>query len=281
MNIDFASVLAALAAVTGIVWGLDILFLKPKRKARANAMLAAAGADEQARVQAHQNAEATLRESVVVEYARSFFPVIFAVLILRSFLVEPFRIPSNSMMPTLLTGDFILVNKFTYGIRLPVINSKIIDISLPKRGDVFVFRFPKEPSIDYIKRVVGLPGDHIVYKNKVLYINEARADQVALGLYTGVGSGIVMSGSAQLVEQLDDVKHDVLIDPRKNYGDFDVRVPPGSYFAMGDNRDNSNDSRFWGMVPEEHLVGKAFMIWMNFDSADSRVDWSRIGLRIK
>ena len=281
MNIDFASVLAALAAVTGIVWGLDILFLKPKRKARANAMLAAAGADEQARVQAHQNAEATLRESVVVEYARSFFPVIFAVLILRSFLVEPFRIPSNSMMPTLLTGDFILVNKFTYGIRLPVINSKIIDISLPKRGDVFVFRFPKEPSIDYIKRVVGLPGDHIVYKNKVLYINEARADQVALGLYTGVGSGIVMSGSAQLVEQLDDVKHDVLIDPRKNYGDFDVRVPPGSYFAMGDNRDNSNDSRFWGMVPEENLVGKAFMIWMNFDSADSRVDWSRIGQGIK
>ena len=281
MNIDFASVLAALAAVTGIVWGLDILFLKPRRKARANALLAAAGADEQARAQAHQNAEVMLRESVVVEYARSFFPVIFAVLILRSFLVEPFRIPSNSMMPTLLTGDFILVNKFTYGIRLPVINAKIIDISLPKRGDVFVFRFPKEPSVDYIKRVIGLPGDRIVYKNKVLYINETRVDQVALGLYTGVGSGIVMSGSAQLVEQLDDVKHDVLIDPRKNFGDFDVLVPPGSYFAMGDNRDNSNDSRFWGMVPEANLVGRAFMIWMNFDSADSRVDWSRIGLRIK
>lgn len=257
MNIDFASVLAALAALTGIVWLIDILWLKPKRKARGDA-----------------------GEPWPVEYARSFFPVIFAVLLLRSFLVEPFRIPSNSMMPTLLTGDFILVNKFTYGIRLPVINVKIFEIGAPKRGDVFVFRFPKEPSIDYIKRVIGIPGDHIVYKNKVLYINETRVDQTALGLYTGVGSGIVMSGAAQLVEKLDDVKHDILVDPRKNYGDFDVRVPPGSYFAMGDNRDNSNDSRFWGMVPEANLVGKAFMIWMNFDSADSRVDWSRIGSRI-
>ena len=281
MNIDFAAVLAALAALTGVVWGLDILLLKPKRKAQADAVLAAAGTDEAARAQAQVNAEVMLRESHVVEYARSFFPVIFAVLVLRSFLVEPFRIPSNSMMPTLLTGDFILVNKFAYGIRLPVLNAKVIGIGEPKRGDVFVFRFPKDPSIDYIKRVIGLPGDHIVYRNKELYINETRMNQVALGLYTGVGSGIVMSGAAQLVEQLDDVKHDILIDPRKNYGDFDVRVPPGSYFAMGDNRDNSNDSRFWGTVPEANLVGKAFMIWMNFDSADSRVAWSRIGTSIK
>ena len=281
MNIDFAAVLAALSAVTGVVWGLDILMLKPRRKARAEAVLAAAGSAEPARAQAQHEAEEIMRESHVVEYARSFFPVIFAVLLLRSFLVEPFRIPSNSMMPTLLTGDFILVNKFAYGIRVPVINAKIFDIGGPKRGDVFVFRFPKDPSIDYIKRVIGLPGDHVVYQNKVLYINETRMDQVALGLYTGVGSGIVMSGAAQLVEKLDDVKHDILIDPRKNYGDFDVRVPPGSYFAMGDNRDNSNDSRFWGTVPEANLVGKAFMIWMNFDSADSRIDWSRIGSRIK
>ena len=281
MNIDFAAVLAALAALTGLVWGFDILFLKSKRKAQADALLASAGNDGAARAQAQVNAEVILRESHVVEYARSFFPVIFAVLILRSFLVEPFRIPSNSMMPTLLTGDFILVNKFAYGIRLPVLNAKVIDIGEPKRGDVFVFRFPKDPSIDYIKRVIGLPGDHVVYRNKELYINETHMNQVALGLYTGVGSGIVMSGVAQLVEQLDDVKHDILIDPRKNYGDFDVRVPPGSYFAMGDNRDNSNDSRFWGTVPEANLVGKAFMIWMNFDSADSRVAWSRIGSSIK
>lgn len=281
MNIDFAAVLAALSALTGLVWGLDILMLKPRRKARAEAVLAAAGSGEPAHAQAQHEAEEIMRESHVVEYARSFFPVIFAVLLLRSFLVEPFRIPSNSMMPTLLTGDFILVNKFAYGIRVPVINAKIFDVGAPKRGDVFVFRFPKDPSIDYIKRVIGLPGDHVVYQNKVLYINETRMDQVALGLYTGVGSGIVMSGAAQLVEKLDDVKHDILIDPRKNYGDFDVRVPPGSYFAMGDNRDNSNDSRFWGTVPEANLVGKAFMIWMNFDSADSRIDWNRIGSRIK
>ena len=281
MNIDFAAVLAALSAVTGVVWGLDILFLKPKRQAQANAVLTAAGADEAARTQAHLHAEEILRESHVVEYARSFFPVIFAVLMLRSFLVEPFRIPSNSMMPTLLTGDFILVNKFTYGIRLPVINTKIFEIGTPKRGDVFVFRFPKDPSIDYIKRVIGLPGDHIVYQNKVLYINDTRMGQVSLGAYTGVGSGAGMSGAAQLIEQLDDVKHDILVDSHKNYGDFDVRVPQGSYFAMGDNRDNSNDSRFWGTVPDANLVGKAFMIWMNFDSADSRVAWSRIGSRIK
>jgi signal peptidase I len=185
------------------------------------------------------------------------------------------------MMPTLLTGDFILVNKFTYGIRLPVLNKKIIEVGAPQRGDVIVFRFPKDPSIDYIKRVIGVPGDHVVYRDKVLYINDRRADQVILGVYAGVGSGSVMTGATQLVEHLDDVKHDILTDSRKNFGDIDIIVPPGQYFAMGDNRDNSNDSRFWGTVPEQNLVGKAFMIWMNFDSANSGVDWSRIGSQIR
>jgi signal peptidase I len=281
MNIDFAAVLVALTALTGVIWGLDAVLWKAKRRASAEAILAGAGADESAREQARKQAEKIAREPHIVEYARSFFPVILIVLLLRSFLVEPFRIPSNSMMPTLLTGDFILVNKFAYGIRLPVIDKKIVAVGSPQRGDVIVFRFPKDPSIDYIKRVIGLPGDHVVYRDKVLYINGQRADQVLLGPYTGVGSGMVMTGATQLVEKLDDVKHDVLIDPRKNFGDIDLRVPDGHYFAMGDNRDNSNDSRFWGPVPEANLVGKAFMIWMNFDSANTGIDWSRIGSHIK
>lgn len=281
MNIDFAAVLASLTAITGVIWALDAVLWKPKRVARSAEVLAQTAADDSARVQLRQTADAALREPIIVEYARSFFPVILVVLMLRSFLVEPFRIPSNSMMPTLLTGDFILVNKFTYGIRLPVINKKIFEIGSPSRGDVVVFRFPRDPSIDYIKRLIGLPGDHVVYRDKALFINDKPVNQIALGIYNGVGSGMPMSGAAQLVEHLDDIKHDILIDVRKNYGDFDITVPPGNYFVMGDNRDNSNDSRFWGPVPEENLVGHAFMIWMNFDSAISGVDWSRIGMRIK
>ncbi len=281
MNLDFAAVLVSLTVLTGLIWAADVLLLKPRRKARAGQIAADAGTDEALREKTQAQVEAALRESHIVEYARSFFPVILIVLLLRSFLVEPFRIPSNSMMPTLLTGDFILVNKFTYGIRLPVLNKKVVELGEPKRGDVIVFRFPKNPSIDYIKRVIGLPGDHIVYRDKVLYINDQRADQVIVGAYAGVGSGSMMTGATQLVEHLDDVKHDILADPRKNFGDIDVVVPAGHYFAMGDNRDNSNDSRFWGPVPEGNLVGKAFMIWMNFDSANSGVDWSRIGSRIR
>lgn len=285
MNLDFAAILVALTALTGVIWALDTLLLKPRRKKAADEILAAAGADADARARAQVHADDKLREPHIVEYARSFFPVILVVLLLRSFLVEPFRIPSNSMMPTLLTGDFILVNKFTYGIRIPVINRKVIEMNAPKRGDVAVFRFPKEPSIDYIKRIVGLPGDRIQYRDKVLYVNGQRAEQMALGQYTGVGSGVMMTGTTQLVEQLDDVKHDILVDPRRDprqiVGDIDFVVPPSHYFAMGDNRDNSNDSRFWGPVPEANLVGKAFMIWMNFDTENSGVDWSRIGSKIR
>jgi signal peptidase I len=281
LNLDFAAVLVILTVLTGVLWAADAALLLPRRKKKAAQILAEAGADEAARAKAQARADEALREPHVIEYARSFFPVILIVLLLRSFLVEPFRIPSNSMMPTLLTGDFILVNKFTYGIRLPVLNKKIIEVGAPQRGDVIVFRFPKDPSIDYIKRVIGVPGDHVVYRDKVLYINDRRADQVILGVYAGVGSGSVMTGATQLVEHLDDVKHDILTDSRKNFGDIDIIVPPGQYFAMGDNRDNSNDSRFWGTVPEQNLVGKAFMIWMNFDSANSGVDWSRIGSQIR
>ena len=221
--------------------------------------------------------EATLKEPTLVEYAKSFFPVILAVLLLRSFLVEPFRIPSGSMMPTLLVGDFILVNKYAYGIRLPVVNKKIMEVGEPTRGDVVVFRFPKDPGIDYIKRVIGVPGDHVVYRDKTLYINQKKVPQLQEGSYIGTGSGLSMSGADLRSEELGDADHDILVVPRVRGISADVVVPEGHYFVMGDNRDNSNDSRYWGFVPDDNLVGKAFMIWMNWDSAAGGVGWDRIG----
>ncbi|WP_455216938.1 signal peptidase I [Kaarinaea lacus] len=221
--------------------------------------------------------EKILKEPVFVEYSRSLFPVILAVLVLRSFLVEPFRIPSGSMMPTLLAGDFILVNKFSYGIRLPVVDTKIIPIGEPERGDVLVFRYPKDPSTDYIKRVIGVPGDRIAYYNKQLFINGEPAVQTGLGRYEGVGTGVSMSGAQVRSEQLSGVTHNILIDEGKGTVEGEFSVPEGQYFVMGDNRDNSNDSRYWGFVPEENLVGKAFMIWMNWDSSAGGITWNRIG----
>ncbi len=226
---------------------------------------------------------------MLVDYARSFFPIFLFVLLLRSFLVEPFRIPSGSMMPTLLVGDFILVNKFSYGLRLPVLRTKFMDVGEPRRGDVVVFRYPRNPKVDYIKRLVGLPGDHIAYHDKVLYVNGKPMAQKPLGWYKAEGAGLRMQGAYELMEDLTGVKHHILVDPR--YPDFgpgcevladgEITVPEGHYFMMGDNRDNSNDSRCWGFVPEDNLVGKAFMIWLSLDWKRSNiVDWSRIGQRI-
>ena len=177
------------------------------------------------------------------------------VLVLRSFIVEPFRIPSNSMMPTLLTGDFILVNKFDYGIRLPVVDTKVVDIGLPERGDVVVFRFPEDPSTPFIKRVVGLPGDRIAYYDKVLYVNDEPMEQNPVGRYVGFGSGAVMSGASLRVERLAGVEHNILIRPRAHTVQGTAVVPEGHYFVLGDNRDNSRDSRYWGTVPENLLIG--------------------------
>jgi len=275
MNFDFPTLLVGATLVTGLVWLFDALFLAPARSRRAAALAARDGAmtDPEQVVRA-------LKEPAWVEYCKSFFPVILAVLLLRSFLVEPFRIPSGSMMPTLLVGDFILVNKFAYGLRLPVLNKKVIDIDEPARGDVVVFRYPKDPSVDYIKRVVGLPGDTVGYYNKVVYINGEPAGQVPAGIYIGTGSGVPMSGSSKRREQLGEVRHDILVVPRKPDMEGEFVVAEGEYFVMGDNRDNSNDSRFWGAVPEENLVGKAFRVWMNWDSANGGVDWDRIGMKI-
>ncbi|MGA7800261.1 MAG: signal peptidase I, partial [Gammaproteobacteria bacterium] len=224
--------------------------------------------------------QAALKEPVVVEYAKSFFPVILAVLLLRSFVIEPFRIPSQSMMPTLLVGDFILVNKFDYGLRLPVVDWKILPIGEPHRGDVAVFRYPRDPSVDYIKRIVGLPGDHIAYYNKTLYINGKEMKQANDGSYVGVGAGVSMSGADLRTETLGGVKHDILTLSNVTGLSGDYVVPKGRYFVMGDNRDNSNDSRYWGTVPERNLVGKAFLIWMNWDPSNGGIGWSRIGTTI-
>jgi signal peptidase I len=218
------------------------------------------------------------RLPVVIEYARSFFPIFLVVLLLRAFLVEPFRIPSGSMMPTLLVGDFILVNKFAYGIRLPVTKTKVIEIGEPERGDIVVFRWPVNERLDYIKRVVGLPGDRVSYRDKTLYINGEAAPIEILGPYQPEGSGMRALGSIEGREDLGDTVHPVLINPMAPdfnpscgfLGYREVEVPPDHFLMVGDNRDDSNDGRCWGFVPEANLVGKAFFIWLSWD-------WQRSG----
>jgi signal peptidase I len=275
MSFDFPTLLVAATFFTGLAWAVDAVAWAPRRRRRAEALMAAGEPSDSAPV-----AE-VLKEPTWVEYSKSFFPVILAVLLLRSFLVEPFRIPSGSMMPTLLVGDFILVNKYTYGLRLPVLNTKIVELGKPERGDVVVFRYPKDPSVDYIKRVVGIPGDTIGYFDKLVYINGKPAGQVPAGVYAGTGSGVSMSGASRRMEQLGDRQHEILVMPRAPGLEGEYIVREGEYFVMGDNRDNSNDSRFWGPVPEANLVGKAFRIWMNWDSANGGVDLDRVGMKIQ
>ena len=223
------------------------------------------------------------QQPLIVEYARALFPVILIVFVLRSFIVEPFRIPSGSMLPTLHIGDFILVNKFSYGIRLPVINKKVIDVSSPNRGEVMVFRFPRNPKLNFIKRVIGLPGDKLRYQDKQLYINGTKIDVAADGEYAFQEESKRGRSARQFNEVIDDSVHKILIDDSVRHRDnMEVTVPEGHYFVMGDNRDHSNDSRFWRFVPEENVVGKAFFIWFSWKGATGGgVEWSRIGSSIQ
>ena len=260
---DFAAVLLLAAVITGLLWLYDAKWARKRRTA----------------------GEA---EPVVVDMARAFFPVIVVVFLIRSFWVEPFKIPSGSMKPTLLVGDFILVNKYTYGIRIPVINKKLVPIDDVKRGDVVVFRYPADPSVDYIKRVVGIPGDKVVYRNKRLTINGEPVPAQGAGFYTDAELNYLRLPT--FIEKLGDHNHQMMIVPaqppvdlaqvrqfadRKNceYNDdgFSCVVPAGRYFMMGDNRDQSSDSRYWGFVPDDHIKGRAFLVWMNFG------DFKRIG----
>ncbi len=243
--LDFETLLVIFTLVSGVIWFWDRLWRRRRAK------------DE--------------RDPWYIDLPRSLFPVILAVLVIRSFIVEPFRIPSGSMIPTLLPGDFILVNKFAYGIRLPVAHNKVISVGEPERGDVVVFRYPKDPSQDYIKRVVGLPGDEIVYRDKRLYVNGELMEQAALGDYQG--DPLVSLRR----EAIDGVEHQLLVHERAPDRPEQLRVPEDSYFMMGDNRDRSSDSRVWGFVPEENLVGEAFLIWMSWDMDEGGLHWSRIG----
>lgn len=258
MGFDFALVLVIATLVTGGVWALDSMFFKSRRQTL----------DGRASVDA-----SLAKEPVLVEYSRTFFPIILLVLLVRSFLFEPFRIPSDSMMPTLLDGDFIFVNKYVYGLRLPVINKKVVPVGGPSRGDVVVFKLPSDPSTNYIKRLVGLPGDSIKYENKRLVINGEAVRVDLKGVYHGHDHDGATLGS----EYLSSSGHEVLY----RLGGFGGRegeyaVPDGHYFFMGDNRDNSKDSRYRdvGFVPEGNIVGKAVRIWMNIGEP-SRI-WDRI-----
>jgi signal peptidase I len=263
----FEIALVALTLLSGLIWLLDKLFLA-KRRAAADGLLA-----EQA-------------VPVIVDYAKSFFPVLAIVLVLRSFVAEPFRIPSNSMMPTLLTGDFILVNKFAYGLRLPITNAKIVDIGEPKRGDVVVFKPPHHPEQDWIKRIVGLPGDVIAYRDDQVVLNGQPLAYQAIGIYEGVGNGSEMTGAEELREALPGRPHRILERRdllQRDLGEGEWTVPPGHYFVMGDNRDNSEDSRYWQFLPEKNLRGRAFLVWLNCEGWFCRgaFDTSRIGNSIQ
>tara|TARA_R110001606_G_C15404643_1_gene654134 strand:- start:12366 stop:13109 length:744 start_codon:yes stop_codon:yes gene_type:complete len=246
--------MVTLVFVTGVIWLLDSIFWA-------------------------RNRSKDTKEPVLVEYARSFFPIILVVLVIRSFIAEPFRIPSGSMLPTLHVGDFILVNKFSYGVRLPVLNTKIIDVAEPQRGEVLVFRYPKNPEVDYIKRVVGLPGDKVGYFNKTIYINGEAVVQEPKEKSARL-LGLVPDNSVLHAETLGQHTHQLLLDPNRRLIEGEMVVPAGEYFVMGDNRDNSNDSRFWGTVPEANLVGKAFFIWMSWDWNDGGIVWERLGNKI-
>lgn len=284
MSWDFALILFILLVVTGIIWCLDRFSLRARRRAKAQAARAAvpdlAGIDQEETERMRQEAyDRAARMPWWVEYGVSFFPVILFVFVLRSFIVEPFRIPSGSMLPTLQNGDLILVNKFDYGIRLPILGTKVVSLGSPQRGDVVVFKYPVEPELDYIKRVIGLPGDTVQYRNKELFINGERVPQIRNGDYYEPDRNMYIG---RYLEELGIVQHNILLNPtspqaimpitqfpyRENceyYSDgVTCTVPEGNYFVMGDNRDNSLDSRYWGFVPDENIVGRAFFIWMNF-----------------
>lgn len=282
MSLNFPLLLVIAVAVCGLLALLDLLFFAPRRRAAIASYEGSVSQPDTIVI------EKLNKEPLLIEYGKSFFPVLFIVLVLRSFLVEPFQIPSGSMKPTLDVGDFILVNKFSYGIRLPVLDKKIIEIGDPQRGDVMVFRYPSDPSVNYIKRVVGLPGDVIRYtSDKHLYVNGQLVAQTLIGTEPNT------LGSAELYqEQLGSVEHQIRKEMSRYRAPPDNQwtVPAGHYFMMGDNRDNSNDSRYWddpkipkdllGMVPDQNIVGKAFAVWMSWPEPklSHLPNFSRVGL---
>ncbi|MBT8766810.1 signal peptidase I [Metapseudomonas boanensis] len=282
MSINFPLLLVIAVAVSGVLALVDLVLLAPRRRSAIAAYEGQVGEPDPNVV------DKLSKEPLLIEYGKSFFPVLAIVLVLRSFLVEPFQIPSGSMKPTLEVGDFILVNKFAYGIRLPVLDTKVIEVGDPLRGDVMVFRYPSDPNVNYIKRVIGLPGDRIAYSSdKRLTVNGQPVAEKLIGEEPGT------LGSAMLFqEKLGEAEH-LIRKEMKRYRMEPGRewvVPQGHYFMMGDNRDNSNDSRYWndpniprnllGMVPDRNIVGKAFAVWMSWPDPKLRnvPNFSRVGL---
>jgi len=308
---NFALILVLLTAVTGAAWLFDKLVLESRRRERARAAIAnferqraAVPAAESAAVvaQREQIQSDASREPSWVEYSKAFFPVLLIVFLLRSFLAEPFKIPSSSMRPTLEVGDFILVNKFVYGIRLPIVEKKIIALGDPKRGDVVVFRYPINPTQDFIKRVIGVGGDVVEYRDKRLTVNGEPWPQRADGSYSYL-EGLRFDTLERAFERTDAAagaqEHTIGINAQAppvyppnvrnfpgrdncdyNERGFTCRVPAGQYLMMGDNRDNSDDSRYWGFVPDDHIRGKAFFIWFNWDDIAS-LAFKRVGSGIR
>ena len=261
MSINFPLVLVLATAFTGVVWLVDYLVFRPKRLGR---VAAAGDIDEESR-------KAVLAEPIIVEYSISFFPVLAIVLVLRSFLFEPFQIPTGSMIPTLAVGDFILVNKFSYGIRLPVVGTKIVDIAEPKNGEVMVF-IPPHQDVYFIKRVVGIPGDTVRYQDKVLYINGKRQNQTFVAQIPPVNPRVL-----QYREKLGNVEHLIQRNPYRETSVDEWVIPEGHYFMMGDNRDQSSDSRYWGLVSEHNIVGRAVAIWLHKKPGLRLPEFSRNG----
>lgn len=264
---DFTSVLVIAVSVTGAIWLIDIIWRFLKKHV----------------ISIRNESESRSRFGWIVEYARVFFPVLLIVFVLRSFVVEPFRIPSGSMLPTLEVGDFILVNKYEFGIRVPVLNKKIFNMNEPDYGDVMVFRFPHNESINFIKRVVGLPGDSIVYDDKQLMVNGIVVEQDLSGEYV-IDAGANRKTQTRLLREsfANGGSHQILHDDRRSSRPLAFKVPKDSYFVLGDNRDYSNDSRVWGFVPDENIIGRAFFIWFSWNSSgDKGVDWNRIAAAIE
>jgi len=256
MNFNFELILFWAVVVTGVVWAIDRFIFQAKR----------------------QGAVPSSKAYVLVDYSRSFLPILLIVLLIRSFIVEPFRIPSGSLEPTLRIGDFIVVNKYHYGLRLPVLKTKIVTLNEPKIGDIAVFRWPVDTSIDFIKRIIATPGDRLSYKNKVLFVNGKEAPQVLQRTLKNPDEKGRLRDVIQKSETINGVVHNIYVRDAMPARDFnEIVIPKGYYFAMGDNRDDSSDSRYWGLVPEKNLVGRAMAVWFSWDSVHHSVRWNRIG----
>jgi len=258
VNLGFAFYLTLAVLISGLIAALDKFVLEKRRRVSGK------------------------RISMVAEYARALFPVLLAVLIIRSFVIQFYRVPTGSLEPTVMPGDWILVNQYKYGLRLPITNTKIVNVSDPKRGDIVLFYYPPDPQQIYVKRLIGEPGDHVIYKNKQLTINGQPIEQALIKMDTDFGN---RPGEARRVKRIKEnllgVKHEIFVQPQGGeVGDFDITVPKGHYFMMGDNRDNSADSRMWGFVPEANIIGKAEYVIFNWDPVHHRPVWHRIGNKL-